>query len=75
LTFNDEEVDDESADEVAGCEDVAVTEIDVAGYEGCEKGWVIVNQEGNIEGVCGNLPRRKFQSQLEAVDNAIPFAR
>jgi hypothetical protein len=38
LAFDDEEVDDERGDEVAGGEDVAVAEVDGFGDEGCEEG-------------------------------------
>ena len=38
MTLDDEEVDDQSGDSVAAGEDVAVTEVDGLGNEGCEKG-------------------------------------
>jgi hypothetical protein len=38
LAFDDEEVDDERGDEVAGGEDVAVAEVDGFGDEGREEG-------------------------------------
>lgn len=38
LTFNDEEENDASANQVASSEDVAVAEVDSTGDEGCEEG-------------------------------------
>jgi hypothetical protein len=37
LTFDDEEVDEQATEEVTCCEDVTISEIDVAGNEGSEE--------------------------------------
>ncbi|KAI6755461.1 hypothetical protein HG531_004567 [Fusarium graminearum] len=38
LAFNDEEVDDESTEDIASSKDVSVAEVNVFGDEGCEEG-------------------------------------
>lgn len=77
LTFNDEEVDDESTQEVAASENITISIIIKLENDLIAHRWKIRTYLKSMAPVMKGVkkPIQKFQIQLLAVDRAIPFAR